>query len=181
MQAKQSKMNTELWKKSGKEVICFFILFCNLIAVLITFHLSESLFLTCKRKVTLTRCSFCSTNMYWTSTVKPTLFQAPGIHSVCWSRQGSCLQEAYSHPIGQRPATGKGKIGVCAQPHGQFWLRPYGQAPLSMGSPRQECRSGCHFLLQGSSGPRNWTRVSCAACLGRGIFPLCHLGSPPHQ
>ena len=153
MQAKQSKMNTELWKQSGKEVICFFILFFHLIAVLITFHLSESLFLTCKRKVTLTRCSFCSTNMCWTSTIKPTLFQALGIHRVCWSRQGSCLQEAYLHPIGQRPATGKGKISVCAQPHGQFWLQPYGQAPLSMAFPGKNAGAGVISSSRGLPDP----------------------------
>ena len=35
--------------------------------------------------------------------------------------------------------------------------------PLSMGFSRQEYWSGCHFLLQGSSRPRDWTWVSCTA------------------
>ena len=35
------------------------------------------------------------------------------------------------------------------------------QAPPSMGFPRQEYSSGCHFLLQGSSRPRDWTHISC--------------------
>ena len=29
---------------------------------------------------------------------------------------------------------------------------------------------GCHALLQGSSGPRNWTRISCVSRLPGGLF-----------
>ena len=36
------------------------------------------------------------------------------------------------------------------------------QAPLSMGFYWQEYWSGCHFLLQGSSQPKDWTQVSTA-------------------
>ena len=36
------------------------------------------------------------------------------------------------------------------------------QAPPSI-EPRQEYQSGCHFLLQGMSGPRDWTQVSSIA------------------
>ena len=40
-------------------------------------------------------------------------------------------------------------------------LRPHGhQAPPSMGFSRQEYWSGCHFLLQETSRPRDWTQVS---------------------
>ena len=41
------------------------------------------------------------------------------------------------------------------------------QAPLSMGFPRQEYWSGLHFLLQGSSWPRDQTQIFC---IGRQIL-----------
>ena len=41
------------------------------------------------------------------------------------------------------------------------------QAPLSMGLPRQEHWTGCHFLLQGTFPPRRRNHVSCASCAGR--------------
>ena len=37
------------------------------------------------------------------------------------------------------------------------------QDPLPMGFSWQEYGVSCHFLLQGSSLPRDWTRVSCTA------------------
>ena len=40
------------------------------------------------------------------------------------------------------------------------------QDPLSMGFPRH-AGVGCHFLLQESSPPRDWTHVSC---MGGGFF-----------
>ena len=40
------------------------------------------------------------------------------------------------------------------------WTVAY-QAPLSMGLPGKNTGVGCHFLLQGSSQPRDRTRVSC--------------------
>ena len=43
------------------------------------------------------------------------------------------------------------------------------QTPLSMGFPRQECWSGCYFLLRGSPWLRDQTHVSC-----NGTPILCH-------
>ena len=40
--------------------------------------------------------------------------------------------------------------------------------------PGKNTEVGCHFLLQGSSQPRDPTLVSCT---GTGFF-MCHLGSP---
>ena len=37
------------------------------------------------------------------------------------------------------------------------------QTPLPMEFPSKNTGVGCHFLLQGSSQPRNWTWVSCIA------------------
>ena len=31
----------------------------------------------------------------------------------------------------------------------------------------------CHFLLQGSSWPRDWTRVSCISCISRQVLYHC--------
>ena len=44
------------------------------------------------------------------------------------------------------------------------------QVPLSMGFSRQEYESGCHFLLQEISWPRDQTHVSCT---GRWILYHC--------
>ena len=44
------------------------------------------------------------------------------------------------------------------------------QAPLSLGLPRQEYWSGCHFVLQGIFLARDWTHVSCVSCIGRRIL-----------
>ena len=53
------------------------------------------------------------------------------------------------------------------------------QAALSMEFSRQEYGLGCHFLLQGSSQPRDQIWVSCISWTGRWIlYPLSHLGSP---
>ena len=52
-------------------------------------------------------------------------------------------------------------------------LRPYGLGPTKFlclrNSPGKNTRVGRHFLLQGYSWPRDWTRISCT---GRWI--LCH-------
>ena len=47
------------------------------------------------------------------------------------------------------------------------------QAPLSMGLPRQEHWTGCHFLLQGTFPPRRRNHVSCASCAGRWALHHC--------
>ena len=44
------------------------------------------------------------------------------------------------------------------------------QAPLSLGLPRQEYWSGCHFVLQGIFLTRDWTHISCVSCIGRWIL-----------
>ena len=43
----------------------------------------------------------------------------------------------------------KKSVCVCSVAQSVPTLQPHGQTPLSMGFPRQECWSGCHFLLQG--------------------------------
>ena len=53
------------------------------------------------------------------------------------------------------------------------------QAPLSMEFSRQEYRGGCHFLLQGSSRPRDQTHVSCISCFGRQILYHCTTWEAP--
>ena len=40
--------------------------------------------------------------------------------------------------------------------------------------PGKNTGVGCHFLLQGSSWPRDWTHISCIS------YQLCHMGSPEH-
>ena len=35
--------------------------------------------------------------------------------------------------------------------------------------PGKNIGVGCHFLFQGSSQPRDWTRFSCISCTGRQI------------
>ena len=37
---------------------------------------------------------------------------------------------------------------------------------------------GCHFLLQGSSRPRNWTRISCVSCVVGSFVTTEPLGKP---
>ena len=44
------------------------------------------------------------------------------------------------------------------------------QAPLSMGFPRQEYGTGCHFLLKSIFRPRDQTCVSCSSLTGRWIL-----------
>ena len=52
------------------------------------------------------------------------------------------------------------------------------RAPLSMGFSRQNTAVGCHFLLKGSSRPRNWICVSCSSCHCQvDSLPLSHHGS----
>ena len=44
------------------------------------------------------------------------------------------------------------------------------QAPLSMEFSSKNTRASCHFLLQGSSYPRDWTCVSWVSWIGRQIL-----------
>ena len=40
----------------------------------------------------------------------------------------------------------------------------------------------CHALLQGSSHPRNHTRITYISCIGRQVlYPWCYLGSPEEK
>ena len=36
--------------------------------------------------------------------------------------------------------------------------------------PGKNTGAGCHFLLQGTSWPRDWTHVSCLSCIAGGLF-----------
>ena len=61
-------------------------------------------------------------------------------------------------------------------------LRPYGlhfaRLLCPWDSPGKNTGAGCHFLLKGSSQPRDWTCVSCLSCTGRQIlYHLSHQGS----
>ena len=59
----------------------------------------------------------------------------------------------------------------------QFFATPWTvgrQVLLSMEFPGKNTGVGCHFLLQGSSWPRDWTHISCIS------YQLCHMGSPEH-
>ena len=61
-------------------------------------------------------------------------------------------------------------ISLCAQSLSRVWLcaTPWTLAclaPLSMGFPGKNSGVGCHFLLWGSSQPRDQTHVSCVSCL----------------
>ena len=64
---------------------------------------------------------------------------------------------------------------LCAQLLSRVWLcaTPWTLAclaPLSMGFPGKNSGVGCHFLLQGSSQPRDQTHVSCVSCPGRQVL-----------
>ena len=50
------------------------------------------------------------------------------------------------------------------------------QASLSMEFPGKNAGAGCHFLLQGSSQPRDWTRISYISSICRRI---CFTAEPP--
>ena len=52
------------------------------------------------------------------------------------------------------------------------WTVAY-QAPLSMEFSGKNTGVDCCFLLQGISGPRDETRVSCISCIGRQILHHC--------
>ena len=66
-------------------------------------------------------------------------------------------------------------LWVCAQSLSCVWLfstpwtvtRP---TPLSMASPGKDTGVGCHFLLRGSSWPRDWTHISCVSRVGRQVL-----------
>ena len=97
----------------------------------------------------------------------------------------------------QAPGTGFVVVGALAVPLfvccccGLFailcptLLQPHGLWPSRLlcpwNFPDKNTGVGCHFLLQGSSQPRDWTCISYVSCIGRWIFflPLSHLGSPP--
>ena len=55
------------------------------------------------------------------------------------------------------------------------------QAPLSMGFPSKNMGVSSHFLLQGSTQPRDGTHVSCVSCIAGGFFTAEHWGSPYHD
>ena len=60
------------------------------------------------------------------------------------------------------------------------WITVF-QAPLSIGSPRQEHWSGCRFLLQGISPTQGdtWdTWTSRVSCIGRWFFTTAPPGKP---
>ena len=40
--------------------------------------------------------------------------------------------------------------------------------------PDKNTGGGCHFLLQRSSWPRDWTHISCISCIGRQLFYKLH-------
>ena len=66
-------------------------------------------------------------------------------------------------------------IAVCAHSLILDWLfatlwKIALQVPLSMEFSRQEYRRGCHFLLQGSSQPRDRTCVSYVSCIASRFF-----------
>ena len=52
------------------------------------------------------------------------------------------------------------------------------QAPLSIGLSRQGSRGACHFLLQGSSRPRDQTLISCISCITCRFFIAEAPGKP---
>ena len=54
------------------------------------------------------------------------------------------------------------------------------QTPFSMEYSRQEYWRGLHFLLQGSSQPRDGTFISGIFCIGRQILFLWILGKSHH-
>ena len=52
------------------------------------------------------------------------------------------------------------------------------QTPLSMGFPSKNTGVSIHFLLQGSTRPRDGTHVSCISCIAGGFFTAEPLGKP---
>ena len=74
--------------------------------------------------------------------------------------------------------TKQNRVCCCliAKSHLTLFVTPWTpHAPLSMGSPRQEYQSCCHFLLQGMFQPRDWT---CVSCLAGQFFTTELLGMP---
>ena len=68
-------------------------------------------------------------------------------------------------------------VYVCAHAqmlsHVQFFATHWTvahQAPLAMNFPSKNTGVGYHFLLWGSSWPRDWTCISCFSCIGSGFF-----------
>ena len=65
-------------------------------------------------------------------------------------------------------------------------LWPYGLEPTRLlcpqDSPGKNTGLGFHFLLQGSSQPRDRTHISCISCSGRWILDCwCHLRGTDYQ
>ena len=60
--------------------------------------------------------------------------------------------------------------------------RPHGLWPARFlcpwNSPGKNTGVGCHFLLQGSSGPRDWTHASCGSCIAGRVFTAERWGKP---
>ena len=72
-------------------------------------------------------------------------------------------------------------VWVCAALSNSLW--PYGLLPTRLlcpqDSPGKNTGLGFHFLLQGSSQPRDRTHISCISFIGRQVLcHQCHLGSP---
>ena len=73
------------------------------------------------------------------------------------------------------------KHGVCACVRSFSWIQLFEtpwtaahQAPLSMKCfQARNTGVGCHFLLQGSSRPRDWNPVSYVSCFGRHVRYHC--------
>ena len=58
-------------------------------------------------------------------------------------------------------------------------LRPHGLQPTRLlglwNFPGKNTRADCHFLLRGSSWPRDQTCISCVSSIGRWILHYCAL------
>ena len=66
-------------------------------------------------------------------------------------------------------------VCVCVVSRVQLFVSPWTgafQFPLCVNFPGKNTGVGCHFLLRGSSQPRDQSHSSCVTCTGRHI--LCH-------
>ena len=113
----------------------------------------------------------CRTCHPWIHTHKP-----PDFWALCclWLQKNRCGKQ------------GEEKMATCAcalnrvQLSATPWTAAC-QAPLSMGLPRQEHWTGCHFLHQGTFPTRGWNpRLLCLLHWQVGSLPLSPMGSPHH-
>ena len=79
--------------------------------------------------------------------------------------------DKYIHPIHCVCAWSLSCVWLFATP----WTTAH-QTPLSLGLPRQEHWSGCHFLLQGIFPPRDRTCISGVCCIAGGFFTCWDTG-----